>query len=75
MGVNLASGIPDGATVLIDTSPIIYLLEGHPLSKPFEAIFAAVDAGRIQALVTPITLAEIVSGPLKAGKDAFTVIS
>ena len=70
MGLTLASGIPDGATILIDTNPIIYLLEGHALSKSFESIFAAVDAGRIQALVTPITLAEIVSGPLKAGKDA-----
>lgn len=68
--MNLASGIPDGATVLIDTNPLIYLFEGNALCKPFEPIFSAIDAGRIQALVTPITLAEIVSGPLLAGKDA-----
>ncbi|GDY15096.1 twitching motility protein PilT [Planctomycetota bacterium] len=70
MGMSLADQIPDGATVLIDTNPIIYLFEGHPLVAPFEPIFAAVDAGRIQALVTPVTLSEVVTGPLKAGKEA-----
>lgn len=70
MGLNLAERIPDGATVLIDTSPLIYLFEGHPLAAPFEPIFAAVEAGRIQALTTPVTLAELVAGPLKAGKEA-----
>ena len=68
--MSLADGIPDGASVLIDTNPIIYVLEGSDLGKPFEPIFAAVDAGRIQAIVTPVTLAEVVSGPLKAGKEA-----
>jgi predicted nucleic acid-binding protein len=68
--MSLADQIPDGATVLIDTNPIIYMFEGHPLAAPFEPIFAAVDAGRIQALVTPVTLSEVVTGPLKAGKEA-----
>jgi predicted nucleic acid-binding protein len=70
MDVNLADQVPDGATVLIDTNPIIYLFEGNPLGAPFRALFEAVDGGRIQALVTPITVAEVVSGPLKAGKEA-----
>jgi predicted nucleic acid-binding protein len=68
--MSLAALIPDGATVLIDTNPIIYLLEGNPLGAPFEPIFSAIDAGRIQALVTPVTLAEVVTGPLKTGKEA-----
>jgi predicted nucleic acid-binding protein len=70
MGMSLADQIPDGATVLIDTNPIIYMFEGNQLGAPFESIFAAIDAGRIQALVTPVTLAEVVTGPLKAGKEA-----
>jgi predicted nucleic acid-binding protein len=70
MAMSLALRIPDNATVLFDTNPIIYLLEGHPLATRFEPIFADVEAGRIQALVTPITLAEVVSGPLRAGKEA-----
>jgi len=68
--MSLADQIPDGATVLIDTNPIIYMFEGHTLATPFEPIFAAIDAGRIQALVTPVTLAEVVAGPLKATKEA-----
>jgi predicted nucleic acid-binding protein len=70
MAMNLAQRIPDNATVLFDTNPIIYVLEGHPLATRFEAIFADVETGRIQALVTPITLAEVVSGPLRSGKEA-----
>ncbi len=68
--MSLADQVPNGATVLIDTNPIIYLLEGNPLGAPFRALFEAVDRGRIQALVTPITVAAVVSGPLKARKEA-----
>ncbi|TVR43464.1 MAG: PIN domain-containing protein [Planctomycetota bacterium] len=70
MGMSLADQIPDDATVLIDTNPVIYLFENHPLAAPFEPICAAIDAGRIKALVTPVTLAEVVAGPLKADKEA-----
>jgi hypothetical protein len=70
MAVTLADQVPDGATVLIDTNPIVYLLEGNPLGAPFRPLFEAVDSGRIRALVTPITVGEVVSGPLKAGKEA-----
>jgi predicted nucleic acid-binding protein len=70
VGVKLGADIPDGATVLVDTNPIIYLFEGSPLVTRFRALFVDIDRGRIRALVTPITVAEIVSGPLKAGKDA-----
>lgn len=70
MGVTLVSGIPDGASVLMDTNPLIYHLEGNPLGSLFASVFAAIDQGRISAVVTPITLAEVVAGPLKAGKEA-----
>ncbi|HEY2407175.1 MAG TPA: PIN domain-containing protein [Polyangiaceae bacterium] len=68
--MSLGDEVPDGATVLIDTNPIIYLLEGNPLGAVFRSLFEAVDAGRIQALVTPITVAEVVSGPMKARREA-----
>src|SRR5882672_3973060 len=70
MAVSLGDQVPDGATVLIDTNPIVYILEGNPLGAAFRSLFEAVDGGRIRALVTPITVAEVVSGPLKAGKEA-----
>lgn len=69
MDVTLAAGIPDGAAVLVDTAPIIYLLEGNTLADAFEPLFADIDSGRIQAIVTPITLAEVASGPLRVGRD------
>jgi predicted nucleic acid-binding protein len=68
--MTLAGNIPDGATVLIDTNPIIYWFEDSPLAVPFESVFEDVHAGRIDAIVTPITVAEVVSGPLRAGKEA-----
>jgi predicted nucleic acid-binding protein len=70
MAMSLASGIPDNAAVLFDTNPIVYVLEGHPLASRFEPLFADVEAGRIRGIVTPITLAEVASGPLRAGKEA-----
>lgn len=68
--MTLAAQVPDGATVLIDTNPIIYILEGNPLGDTFRSVFEAVDSGRIRALVTPITVAEVVSGPLKTNREA-----
>src|SRR5262245_29521510 len=68
--MTLATQIPDGATVLVDTNPIIYLFEGNQLAARFRPLFADIDRGRIRAIVTPITIAEVVSGPLKSGKDA-----
>lgn len=68
--MTLASSIPDGASVLIDTNPLIYHLEGSPLAAPFASLFQHIDQGRVSAVVTPITLAEVVTGPLKAGKEA-----
>ena len=68
--MKLADEIPDGASVLVDTSPIIYVFEGNPLAAQFEGVFADIESGRIQAIVTPITIAEVVCGPMKAGNEA-----
>ena len=68
--MSLAASIPDGATVLVDTNPVVYVFEGSALAAPFEPMFEAVERGRIRALVTPVTLAEVVAGPLRAGREA-----
>ena len=68
--MTLGVRIPDGAAVLVDTNPLIYLLEGSPLAAAFEPVFADIDSGRIQAVTTPVTLAEIVAGPLRVGNEA-----
>jgi predicted nucleic acid-binding protein len=73
MGKNWSDDIPEQARVLIDTNPLIYFLEGHARAEQFAPFFQALDQGLFSAVVTPITLAEIVSGPLKAGKEALAL--
>lgn len=68
--MSLAEAVPDGAAVLVDTNPIIYVLEGSPRAARFRSLFEDIDSGRIQGIITPVTLAEVVSGPLKAGNEA-----
>lgn len=68
--MSLAQKIPDRASVLVDTNPIIYVLAGHRLADRFADVFADIESGRIQGIITPITLAEIVSGPLSHGHEA-----
>jgi predicted nucleic acid-binding protein len=67
----LWGGLPEGVTVLVDTAPWIYLLQDHPDFAPrFEGLFAAADAGDLQLALSTITLAEVLTGPYKAGELA-----
>ena len=63
--------LPPGATVVVDTAPVIYLLEGHRHFLPrFLPVFEACERGELRIVITPITLAEVLVGPLKARKHA-----
>jgi predicted nucleic acid-binding protein len=63
--------LPEQALLLIDSAPIIYVLEDHPQFGPrFAPLFAAHAAGRLRFAVTTITVAEVLVGPLRAGDDA-----
>jgi predicted nucleic acid-binding protein len=63
--------LPEQALLLMDSAPIIYLLEGHPRFGPrFRPLFAAHAAGRLRFAVTTIAIAEILTGPLQAADDA-----
>lgn len=69
--LSLVRVIPEGATVAVDAAPIIYVLDGHPtLADRFAELFAAVESGRNQIVVSAITVAEVVAGPLKHGQEA-----
>ncbi len=68
--MTLTADLIDGATVLVDTNPIIYVLEGSRLAERYTSVFADIAAGRIHAIVTPVTLAEVVAGPLSHGHEA-----
>jgi predicted nucleic acid-binding protein len=63
--------LPDSALVLIDSAPIIYVLEGHPRFGPrFKPLFEAHEAGRLRFAVTTITIAEVLTGPLRSADEA-----
>jgi len=68
--MNIAS-LTGGELLLMDSAPIIYVLEGHPKFSPiFKPFFVAHAAGRVQFAVTTISLAEVLTGPLQAGDEA-----
>jgi predicted nucleic acid-binding protein len=64
-------GLPDRALLLIDSAPIVYFIEQHPVFSPlFMPIFQAHAAGQVRFAVTTITLAEVLTGPLRSGDEA-----
>jgi predicted nucleic acid-binding protein len=66
-----AAALPDGALVVVDSAPIIYVLEGHPrLAARFQPLFDRHSKGEIALAVTTITIAEVLTGPLNAGDEA-----
>ncbi|MEO8120109.1 MAG: PIN domain-containing protein, partial [Rhodoferax sp.] len=67
----LWSGLPQGATVMVDTAPFIYVLESHPqFADQFVGLFEAAAAGDLTIALSTITLAEVLTGPFKAGHTA-----
>src|SRR3974377_1563936 len=63
--------LPEQALLLVDSGPIIYFLENHPILAPrFKPLFEAHGIGRLRFAVTAITIAEVLIGPLQAGDEA-----
>jgi len=66
-----AAALPEGALLLVDSAPIIYVLESHPdLGQRFKTFFERHARGEIAFAVTTITMAEVLTGPLGAGNEA-----
>jgi predicted nucleic acid-binding protein len=64
------SRLPPDALLVLDSAPIIYLLEDHPrFRRRFEPIFEAHEGGHVRFAVTTITIAEVLTGPLGAGEE------
>ena len=61
----------DGKTVGLDTAPLVYYIEEHPLSGPrLDPFFEAVAAGRIRVVTSTVTLLEVLVLPLRRKDDA-----
>jgi len=67
----LWANLPQGARVLVDTAPWIYVLESHPqFADRFVGLFEAAAKGHVLIALSTITLAEVLTGPFKAGQTA-----
>jgi predicted nucleic acid-binding protein len=63
--------LPAGALILVDSAPIIYTLEAHPkFARHYERLFARHAAGELALAVSTVALAEVLTGPLRAGEEA-----
>ena len=58
--------LAEGGWVTVDTAPIIYLMEDHPtLLEPYLPVFEKIEAGILHGVVSTVTLAEFLTGPLR----------
>jgi predicted nucleic acid-binding protein len=66
-----AAELPAGALLLVDSAPIIYTLEANErFAQRFAPLFQRHAMGELVIAVTTITIAEVLTGPLKAGEEA-----
>jgi predicted nucleic acid-binding protein len=64
------SALPDGALVLLDAAPIIYVFEHNLAYLPrFQPLFDRHAEGSVSFAVSAITLAEVLAGPFAAGNE------
>lgn len=71
MSAALWAGLPVHSTVAVDTAPFIYILESNvQFADQFVGLFEAAAAGKLGIVLSTITLAEVLTGPLKAGQNA-----
>lgn len=64
-----AALLPIGALLLVDSAPIIYILEGSAFAARFTPLFQRHARGELRLAITTVTLSEV-TGPLKAGEEA-----
>jgi predicted nucleic acid-binding protein len=63
--------VADGSLLLVDTAPIVYLLEGHPrLAARFRPIFERHARAELALAVTTVTIAEVLAGPIAVADEA-----
>lgn len=64
-------GLPANPLLLVDSAPIIYVLENHPrLAARFRPVFEAHDGQEVRLAVTTVTIAEVLTGPLQQRDEA-----
>ena len=63
-------GLRSGDLVVVDSAPLIYLLDDHAEFGPrFAGLFELHARGELHIAISTITLAEVLAGPFKHGLD------
>jgi len=63
--------IPQHALLLVDSAPIIYVIESNKrFAARFIPVFEAHAAGQVRFAVTTAVIAEVLTGPLRTGDEA-----
>ena len=71
MAIEDVGSLPGRGRLVIDTAPIIYVLEDHPAFAPrFMPVFERAEAGDYELVITTTTLAEVLVGPLRRGDES-----
>lgn len=64
-------GLGQGDLVVVDSAPLIYLLDDHPVfAAQFAGLFEAYEQGALHIAISTIAVAEVLAGPFKHGQDA-----
>ncbi|MBI5367348.1 MAG: PIN domain-containing protein [Planctomycetes bacterium] len=68
--MNPWAAVPDGAVVALDTAPLIYFIESHPIFAPLvrPLLVDELESGRLRCVTTVLTLAEVLVQPLALGR-------
>lgn len=75
--MTLADHLVGARLIFLETAPVIYFVEGNPAYMQLVApVFDRIDSGALQAVTSPVTLAECLVHPFRAGnKDAVRAFS
>ena len=67
--INVLRKVVHGKKVLIDSNIIIYLTEeAEPYHHLSRELFSMVEAGQTRAVISLLSVSEVMQGPLRAGK-------
>lgn len=62
--------LPESGRVYVDTAPVIYTVERHPVyEEMLRTLWAAMAAGRVQVITSELTILEALVQPLRHGDD------
>ena len=67
--MSITQALSNYRRVFLDTAPIIYLVEAHPIFSPVcISIFETILSGKCHAVTSPITLAECITQPIRLAR-------